>query len=350
MLRKALLAALVVTLCASSPLWAGKPGLGQNGDFNGWLPFTPNSPWNKDISAEPVDPLSGSIVALMGVNTSLHPDFGTTWGIPYYVVSGSQRKVKVTNTAYQTESDNLMMPLPPTGLIEGNGAGDAHFLVLDRDNYLIYELYHTSRTDNGRKYSCGGCAIFNGNSSTLRPNYWTSSDAAGMSVLAGLVRYQEVYVDKVIKHAIRCQSDYTRKAFLPPATHWASSYTGTQYPPMGCRFRLKASFNTAGYSGGAKVIVEALKKYGMIMSDNGGMWFITGAGPDSRWNDPEINTLKNVHGRDFEVVKMNGLVAASAAPALSPIAPTPTLTQTLEATTKPAATSAPSGFWRSPPK
>jgi hypothetical protein len=295
----------------SSSALAGQPNLGPNADLNGWRPFPADSLWNKDISGDPVDPLSDLIIASIGTATGLRANFGSGSGIPYYVVSGSQRMVNVTNTGYVDQGDNMMMPIPPNAQIEngGNGGnGDSHLLVLDRDNYKIYELYIALRQDSGRRYSCTSTAIFDGNSNVLRPKYWTSCDAAGLSIFAGLVRYQEIYVDKQVKHAIRFTAHTTRKAYLPPATHYASSQTSPIYIPMGAKVRLKASFNTAGYSAGARVLLEGLKKYGLIMSDNGSNWFVIGAGPDGRWDDDDMGSIRNCLGANFEVMQMVGLV------------------------------------------
>jgi hypothetical protein len=314
MSRKAFVVAACLSLSfflASSSAVAALPSLGQNANLNGWRPFPANDSWNEDISAKSVDPLSDSIIATIGTGVGLHADFGVSYGIPYYVVSGSQRMVKVTNTGYVDEGDNMMMPIPPAAAIEGGGNGgngDSHLLVLDRDNQTIYELYIALRQDSGRRYSCTGTAIFDANTNVLRPRGWTSCDAAGLPILPGLVKYQEIYVDKEVKHALRFTASQTRRAYLPPATHYASTRTGTQYIPMGAKVRLKASFNTAGYSAGAKVLLDGLKKYGLIMCDNGSNWYITGAGPDSRWNDTDMGNIRNCLGTNFEVVQMVGLV------------------------------------------
>jgi hypothetical protein len=207
----------------------------------------------------------------------------------------------------------MMLPIPPDAAIEGGGnggPGDSHGLILDRDNYMIYEIYDvtTERLNGGKLWHSSCCAIFNGaGTNTIRPRYWTSTDAAGLSVFAGLLKYQEIYVEQQLRHCVRFTAVNTRRAFLPPATHYASSLTGTNYIPMGAKVRLKASYPTYILSGGTKVVADGLKKYGMIMADNGANWYVSGA-PDSRWTS-EIGGICMLGGSDFEVVKMVGLVS-----------------------------------------
>jgi hypothetical protein len=289
-----------------------QPDLGASASLNGKRLFPADNAWNQDVSNEPVDPNSANLIASMGLGTSLHPDFGTVWngapnGIPYIVVSGSQTKVPITFTAYGNESDPGPYPVPANAPVEGgpNGSGDRHVIVIDRDNWKLYELYRAF--PNGSGWNADSGAVFDLNSNALRPAGWTSADAAGLPIFPGLVRYDEVFGLREITHALRFTASRTRRAYVSPARHFASSNTDPNLPPMGMRVRLKASVNISGYSPAMQVILRALKKYGMILADNGSNWYISGA-PDSRWNDDELNTLKGLKGSDFEVVKMGTIV------------------------------------------
>jgi hypothetical protein len=283
---------------------SGEPALGVGADMGGKRPFPDDNPWNKDISKDPVDPNSDKLVASIGLGTSLHPDYGREYGIPYVVVGGKQPRVPVT-FEYANESDPGPYPVPADAPIEGGpkSDGDRHVLVIDRDNWILYELFSSYPQNGGKNWKAGSGAIFNLSSNKLRPAGWTSSDAAGLPVFPGLVRYDEVCVRKSIDHAIRFTCVKSRRAYVNPATHFASNSDDPNLPPMGMRVRLKASFDTSGFPPSAKVVLDALKKYGMILADNGSNWYITGS-PDPRWNDDDVNTLKKVKGRDFEVVKM----------------------------------------------
>lgn len=283
----------------------GMPDLGPNADMNGARPFPDDNPWNTPIDQEPVDPNSNQLIASIGLNEPFHPDFGANWnggpfGIPYVVVSGSQAKSTVTFD-YADESDAVPYPIPANPPIE-NG-GDRHILMIDRDNWALYELYAAEK--NGNQWHAGSGATWQLDSNALRPLYWTSADAAGLPIFPGLVRYDEVQRGE-IAHALRFTAERTRRAFVYPARHYASSDTSASLPPMGMRVRLKANVNISGYSASNQVILRALKKYGMLLADNGSNWFVSGA-PDSRWNDDDLSELKNLHGRDFEVVKMGDI-------------------------------------------
>lgn len=287
---------------------APRPDLGAGASLNGRRPFPPDNAWNQDISSTPVDPNSANLVASMGLGTSLHPDFGTVWngapnGIPYVIVSGSQTKVQINFNAYGDESDPGPYPVPTDAPVEGgpNGTGDRHVIVIDRDNWKLYELY--SAYPSGAGWTAASGAVYDLGSNALRPAGWTSADAAGLPVFPGLVRYDEVFGLKEITHALRFTAQRTRRAYVLPARHFASSNTDPNLPPMGMRVRLKASFDVSGFSPAMQVILRALKKYGMILADNGSNWYVSGA-PDSRWDDSELNTLKALKGSDFEVVKM----------------------------------------------
>ncbi len=287
----------------------GIPDLGPGADMRGYRPFPDDNPWNTPIDQEPVDPNSANLIATIGLDKSLHPDFGANWnggpfGIPYVVVPGTQPRVPVT-FYYASESDPGPYPIPPDAPIEGgpNATGDRHVLVIDRDDKKLYETFDSWPVNGGQSWNCGSGAIFDMTSNALRPEEWTSADAAGLPIFPGLVRYDEVVLRGEIRHALRFTVSRSRRAYVYPARHFASSSTDPNRPPMGMRVRLKAGFDLSGYPPSAQVILRALKQYGMMVADNGSDWFLSGA-PDARWNDAELNTLKNVKGRDFEVVRM----------------------------------------------
>jgi hypothetical protein len=290
------------------------PDLGAGASLHGRRVFPVDNPWNQDISNAPVDPNSANLIASIGRDISVHPDFGTVWagapnGIPYVVVSGSQQPVTITYTNYGNESDPGPYPVPPGAPIEGgpNGDGDRHVIVVDRDNWMLYELFSAYPVNGGASWKAASGAIFNLNSNQLRPAGWTSADAAGLPIFPGLVRYDEVFEQREITHALRFTADFTRRAYVYPARHFASDDTNPNLPPMGMRVRLKASFNISGFSPAMQVILKALKKYGMILADNGSSWYISGA-PDPRWDDDELHTLGAIQGSDFEVVRMGTII------------------------------------------
>jgi hypothetical protein len=281
--------------------------------LNAALPtlFPASNPWNQPVDTAQVDPNSGAIIGLIGGTKSFHPDFGANWnggpfGIPYVVVSGTQARVPVAFD-YADESDPGPYPIPPNPPIEGGAAssGDRHVLIVDRDAWKLYELFAAYPQSDG-SWHAGSGAIFDLGSNALRPAGWTSADAAGLPMLPGLVRYDEVEAG-VIPHALRFTVSHTRRAYISPARHWASSDTDPLRPPMGMRVRLRASFNVSGYPARVLVILRALKKYGMIVADNGSDWYLSGVA-DARWDDSELNLLKLLHGSDFEVVRMTGVV------------------------------------------
>jgi len=291
-----------------SPPSGDLPSLGIGASLNGQIPFPTDNWWNTDISGSEVDPNSATLINSIGLNKNIHPDFGTFWdggpiGIPYVVVSGTETKSNVTFD-YDDESDHVGYPIPTNAPIEGgeDSDGDRHILVIDRDNWVLYELFYVFKL-GPTSWSAGSGAIFDLNSNELRPKGWTSADAAGLPIFPGLVRYDEVVERGEINHALRFTAQKTRKAYVTPARHWASSLTGSQYPPMGMRVRLKADVDISGYSTNVQVILRALKKYGMMLADNGSDWFISGT-HDERWDDEELSQIKELHGRDFEVVKM----------------------------------------------
>jgi hypothetical protein len=278
--------------------------------------------WNVPVDQLPLDPQSDAYVNTIGRTRHVHADFGSgTWdgfpiGIPYTTVPGTQPKSSVSFW-WPDESDPGPYPIPPNPPIEGdpNGNGDRHLLIVDRDNCKLYELYAAHQI-NGQ-WQAGSGAIFDLNSNALRPAGWTSADAAGLPILPGLARYDEVAAGE-INHALRFTAPQTRSAYVWPARHEASDLTGAQYPPMGQRFRLKASFVIDNrFSPHAQVILRALKKYGMILADNGSSWYLSGA-PDERWNNTVLHQLDVVTGDDFEAVDVSSLmVNANSGQALS---------------------------------
>lgn len=274
--------------------------------------FPADNIWNTRVDTLPVHPDSDTFVATIGAAQTVHPDFGAgLWeggpiGIPFVDVPGEQSKVAVS-FKYASESDPGPYPIPVDAPIEGGSAGDGdrHVLVLDRDGCLLYELYHAfPQTDGSWRADSG--AIFDLNSHDLRPAGWTSADAAGLPILPGLVRYDEVAAGE-IRHALRFTVPQTRRAYVWPARHFASELTGAHYPPMGQRFRLKADFDISGYAPEVQVILTALKRYGMILADNGSPWYISGA-PDERWNNTILRQLKELRGSDFEAVDVSLLM------------------------------------------
>ena len=289
--------------------------------------FPPDNPWNQDIRSLPVHPNSTNFINSINSwgKTKLHPDFGSIYGIPFTTVPSNQPLVDIQiQTSWADESDpgpgfgsvwpagttNYVshFPIPANAPIEGGGAGgDRHVLVLQQGTCRLYELYVAVKTLAG--WNADQASVFDLNSNTLRPAGYTSADAAGLPILPGLVRYDEVKSGQ-ITHALRFTVSHTQRGYISPATHWASSSTNPNYPPMGLRLRIKSNVDLSGYSGDVRVILEALKKYGMIVADNGSDWYITGQ-EDPRWDDNALNPLKNVPGSWFEVVNTGPIVTTS---------------------------------------
>ena len=270
--------------------------------------FPVDNPWNKDISAVPVDPFNTQIIA--GISSPvIKADFGSgLWqgapiGIPYIIVCGSQTKVAINFTDYGNESDPGPYPVPLTAPVEGNGNGDSHVIAIDIENKILYELFYARV--NGNHWDASSGAIFNFNSNLLRPETWTSADAAGLPIFPGLVRYEEI-VKGEIDHPIRftLTSNNVKPAYIYPARHKVSSTGGQFSLPFGARVRLKAGFNISSYSNTNQIILRAMKKYGLILADIGSNLYISGA-PDDRWDNDDLRKLGQVHGSDFEVVKFN---------------------------------------------
>ena len=286
---------------------------GAGVSLRGLQVFPPDNPWNQDVSGRPVDRLSERILQRIGLDKPLHPDFGTVYqgepnGIPYVVVPGTQPTVPV-RFRHAGESDGGPYPIPPDAPIEGGprSDGDRHVLVIDRDHGKLYELFAARPIAGGKAWEAGSGAIFDLKSNRLRPAGWTSADAAGLPIFPGLARYDEVVGQGVVRHAFRFTVAKSRRAYVHPARHFASPATELDRPPMGMRVRLKASYDTRRFPPQAKVILEALKTHGMILADNGGDWFISGA-PDPRWDDEDLGALKRVKVRDFEVLEMGRAV------------------------------------------
>jgi IPT/TIG domain len=271
------------------------------------LVFPADNIWNTPVDQLPVSTNSAAWAGTIGSAKGLHPDFGSdpTNGIPFVTVPGTQAKYPATFT-YAAESDPGPYAIPLNASIEGgiSSSGDRHAVSIDTDNCILYEMW--SAYPQAASWSAGSGAIFNLKSDALRPSGWTSTDAAGLPVFAGLVRYDEVAAG-AINHALRFTVPQTQDSFLWPARHAASSLTGSQYPPMGARFRLRASYDISGFSPANQVILKALKKYGMMVADNGSSWFITGS-TDPRWNDSDLHNLGSITGSEFEAVDASGLM------------------------------------------
>ena len=259
--------------------------------------FPASNPWNRDVSALPVAASSATLLASIGLDASLHPDFSNHggYGIPFNVVRRTQRKVRVT-FLYGGESDRGPYPIPARPKIERGS--DRHMLIVDRDACRLYELFAARKS--GSRWTAGSGAIFNLRSNALRPLGWTSADAAGLPIFPGLARYTDVRAG-VIDHALRFTAPRTRRAFVFPARHQAGSSNDPALPPMGLRVRLKASVSLAGFGPQSRIVLRALKRYGMILADNGSPWYITGA-PSAGWNDDDLHALQRITGNDLEVV------------------------------------------------
>lgn len=293
-----------------TPGAAPTASLGPGASLHGQRLFPLDNPWNQDIANAPMDPNSANLIRSIGADAVLHPDFGTVWngapnGIPYIVVAGAQPLAPVSFRSYGNESDPGPYPVPRDAPIEGGprSTGDRHVLVVDRDRWKLYEMFSAAPANNGMSWVAASGAVFDLNSNALRPEGWTSADAAGLPIFPGLVRYDEVFEQREIRHALRFTVGRSRKAYVYPARHFASGDTDPNLPPMGMRVRLKASFDISSYSASNQVILRALKKYGMFVADNGPSWFLSGA-PDPRWSDDDLGMLKTIKGANFEVVRM----------------------------------------------
>jgi len=267
--------------------------------------FPANNWWNTDISNYPLDPLSSQYIAALPGN--LHPDFGHNpdYGIPFNIVPATQKKVPVS-FGYASQSNPGPYPIPPDAQIEGgrHSTGDRHVLVLQQTVCKLYEMWAAYPIHGGKRWRAGSGAIFHLDSNKLRPNGWTSADAAGLPILPALVKCDEVKAG-AINHALRVTFQETQAGYIHPATHFASDSRARYLPPMGLRFRMKASYDISHITGQAHVVAVAMKKYGMFVADNGTNWYFQGQGGKqaSCWNNNDLDQLKNVPGTAFEVVK-----------------------------------------------
>jgi hypothetical protein len=268
--------------------------------------FPASNPWNKRVDRLPVAQSSGTIIGSIGAGTGLHADFGSgLWegspiGIPFDVVSRSTPRARVT-FEYDDESDHVGYPIPKGVHVEGGS--DHHALLLDKSACRLYELGGLERRQ-GRWHAWAG-ATWSLRSNRVRPTGWTSADAAGLPIFPGLARYDEVRRG-VIDHALRFTVRRTRRAYVYPARHYASDLTSSSLPPMGLRLRLKASFDVRPFPRQARIVLVALKRYGMIVADNGSDWYISGA-PNRGWSNDQLHTLGQVKGSNFDVVDTRSL-------------------------------------------
>lgn len=319
------LASTVATWALAAPAGAvgPYPSLGSCPVFpdppSSLSPRAPSLPteaaWNQDISKAPRDPRSAAYIAYIDSHGGerLHPDFGSprTYGFPYAVVGPGQRRLPIRYTAYGGESDPGPFPIPGGAPIEGGerSGGDRHVLVVDRSSCKLFELYRAFFRARPRPHWNADAGVeWDLRSAALRPDGWTSADAAGLPIFPGLVRYDEVATGH-LEHAIRVTFESTRRAWVHPASHCAGDTVDPDAPPMGLRLRLKASYGLAGFSGAAKTIAVAMKRYGLIVADNGSNWFFSGSS-DRRWDDKNLDQLKRIPGHAFEVVESAAAVHA----------------------------------------
>jgi hypothetical protein len=319
---KAALAAVAGTLAAvvivaSAPAALGPyPPLGSCGVFPqppagtaaGAPALADESAWNQDVSGAPVDPSSDAYISYIDSHGGdmLHPDFGSprAYGFPYSVVGRKAKKIRVHFTAYGSESDHGPYRIPKGAPVEGgnHSDGDRHVLVLDRSRCRLYELYRGFFKRRPRPHwNADSATNWNLRSAALRPEGFTSADAAGLPIFPGLVRYDEAQ-SGAIRHAIRVTVEETQNAWVHPASHCAGATDSSNAPPMGLRLRLKAGYDISAISGPARAIAVAMKQYGLIVADNGSNWFISGSS-DHRWDDENLNQLKSIPGSAFEVVR-----------------------------------------------
>jgi hypothetical protein len=274
--------------------------------------FPPSSHWNQRVDGLPVHARSRAIVAAVGRDSRAHADFGSgRWdggpiGIPFVVVGAGQRRVPV-RFDYAGESDRGRYPIPRDAPVEGGrrADGDRHVIVVDRARCRLHELFAAYPVDGGRRWRAGSGARWDLRSNRLRPRGWTSADAAGLPILPGLARYDEVRRGR-IDHALRITVPRTRRAYVYPARHFASDLTDPDLPAMGQRVRLRRGFDLSSFPPQARVVLRALKRYGALVADNGSAWYVSGA-PSAGWDNDDLHSLHRVRGRDFEVVDTSGL-------------------------------------------
>jgi hypothetical protein len=303
--------ALAVVVAVSAALLAGSSAQALR------LPAAPRCPvfpagnaWNQRVDRLPVAADSAQLIASIGLDSPVHADFGSgTWdggpiGIPFDVVSKKTPRSRVAFD-YADESDRVRYPIPRSVHIEGGtqSTGDRHAVLVDKSACRLYELYDLHHTTHG--WTAGSGAVWSLRSNHLRPAGWTSADAAGLPIFPGLARWDEV-ARGTIDHALRFTAPRTRKAYVYPARHYASSSTDPSLPPMGLRVRLKASVNVASFPKQSRVVLRALQRYGMILADNGSPWYVSGA-PNRHWSNDDLHTLGRLTGADFEVVDTSSL-------------------------------------------
>ena len=299
-------------VAAALVVLAGSAGGAPVPEAPGCELFPPSNHWNQRVDDLPVHRRSGEIVRSIGRGDHLHPDFGSgTWdggpiGIPYTSVSGEQRRVPVS-FRYDDESDPGPYPIPRDAPIEGGprSDGDRHVLVVDRDACTLYELFDAHPIDGGDRWRAGSGATWDLDSNAQRPAGWTSADAAGLPILPGLARYDEVRSGE-IDHALRVTVERTRRHYVYPASHYASDLMSRNLPSMGQRLRLRPGYDISGFPYQARVVLRALKRYGMIVADNGSDWYVSGA-PDPGWDNDALHVLQEVEGRAFQVVNTSSL-------------------------------------------
>jgi hypothetical protein len=302
----------VAALLAAAPAGARLPDSGHRSRHairsaaeGGCAVLPADNALNQEVASLPESPDSQAYVASIGLTAHLHPDFGQNpaYGIPYEIVGPGQPKVPVRFTSFGSESDRGPYPIPVDAAIEGGGRkgrGDKHVLVVQEGSCIDYELYKAARTKAGGWKAAAG-AVFDLRSNALRPEGWTSADAAGLPIFPLLARYQDVSAG-AIDHALRVTVPASQRGYIHPATHFASTSSDSALPPMGLRLRLKAGYPLGGYSGQALVILQALKRYGLIVADNGSPWYITGA-PSPGWDESSLHQLEQVPGSAFEAVE-----------------------------------------------
>jgi len=287
---------------------SGNTGGGTSPALEGCTVFPADNPWNTDVSDFPLHPDSDAFIDSIGRDTGLHPDFGTVWdgapiGIPYVLVDSSTPAVPIDYTLYGDESDPGPFPIPSDAPIEGgpDSDGDRHVLVIDTDACLLYEIGNAYPVDGGARWEAGAGVVWDLSVNDTHPEGCTSADAAGLPIFPGLARYDEIVTNGELGHALRFTVSSTQRAYIPPASHYASSNTDSSLPPMGLRVRMKADHDCSSYSDEIQVICAGLKRYGMIVADNGSDWYVSGA-PDSRWDDDALRDIGNITGDAFEVV------------------------------------------------
>lgn len=297
--------AIVLALASSLVLTVGAPTAAaavRVPGAPGCRVFPADNVWNQRVDTLPVRPDSETLKASIGLGAYLHPDFGSYsgYGIPYNVVSRSTHRSTVT-FRWPRESDRVRYPIPAK--VKREAGSDRHILMLDKSSCKLYELFDARKS--GGRWRAGSGAVWDLDSNRLRPDGWTSADAAGLPILPGLARWDEVH-DGVIRHALRFTAPVTRASHIYPARHDASESSSSALPPMGLRVRLRASVDISRFPKHARVVLRALQVYGMILADNGSPWYVTGA-PDRHWDDDALHTLHQIHGSDFEVVDTSGL-------------------------------------------